>query len=73
MTDYEKLAFDKNLQEFANRVANICGLESGGKLSQEEAYQYIKTWWKQLKRSRKGLRIDEKDTTQGEQEGESLD
>lgn len=70
MTEYEKLAFDKNLQEFANRVANICGLESGGKLSQEEAYQNIKTWWKQLKRSRKGLHIDEMNKKQGGQEEE---
>ncbi|WP_346290397.1 DUF7219 family protein [Sphaerothrix gracilis] len=52
------LAFNANLQEFAQRVAIICGLETGGKLSPEEAYDEIKGLWKQLKSSKKNL-LDE--------------
>lgn len=54
----ENLAFDANLQEFANRVALICGLETGGKLPPEDAYDQIKGLWKQLKQS-KSLLLDE--------------
>ena len=41
----------------ANRIGLICGLESGGKISQEEAYDRIKQLWKQLKQSKKNLRV----------------
>jgi hypothetical protein len=51
----ENLAFNANLQEFAQRVAYICGLETGGKLSSEEAYDEIRRLWKQLKRSKNEL------------------
>jgi hypothetical protein len=51
----ENLAFNANLQEFANRVAILCGLETGGKLSAEDAYKQIKDLWKQLKRSKAEL------------------
>jgi hypothetical protein len=54
----ENLAFDANLQEFAQRVSLICGLESGGKVSPDEAYDQIKDLWKQLKQSKKNL-LDE--------------
>jgi hypothetical protein len=54
----EHLAFDANLQEFAQRVSLICGLETGGKVSQDEAYDQIKQLWKQLKKSKDGL-LDE--------------
>ncbi len=53
----ENLVFNANLQEFAQRVGYITNLESSGKLSNEEAYEKIKALWKQLKRSRKALRI----------------
>lgn len=49
----EALAFNANLQEFANRVSIICGLETGGKISSDEAYQQIKQLWKHLKDSKK--------------------
>lgn len=55
----ENLAFDANLQEFAQRVSYICAMETNGKLSQEEAYQHIRDLWKAVKRSRKGLGIDD--------------
>lgn len=48
----QNLAFNANLQEFAQRVSYICGLETGGKISSEEAYNQIKVLWKQLKKSR---------------------
>jgi hypothetical protein len=51
----ENLAFNANLQEFAQRVAYICGLETGGRMSSEEAYQEIRHLWKQLKRSKSEL------------------
>lgn len=53
----EHLAFNANLQEFAQRVSYISALETGGKLSSEEAYKKIKDLWKQLKRSKKVLGI----------------
>ncbi len=53
----ENLAFDANLQEFAQKVNYICGLETGGKISPEQAYEDIKGLWKQLKKSKKELGI----------------
>ena len=57
----EQLAFNANLQEFAQRVSYICALETGGKLSSVEAYKSVKKAWKELKSSKKGLGIG-KDT-----------
>lgn len=51
----EQLAFNANLQEFAQRVSLICGLETGGKISTEDAYRQIKQLWKTLKESKKEL------------------
>lgn len=55
----ENILFDANLQVFANRVATICALENGGKITPYDAFLEIKGLWKQLKRSRKGLHIGE--------------
>ncbi|MBH8561185.1 hypothetical protein I8748_03155 [Nostoc sp. CENA67] len=55
----ENLVFNANLQEFAQRVSYICNLETGGKLPPEEAYEQIKVLWKQLKNTKKQLRIGE--------------
>jgi hypothetical protein len=49
------LAFNANLQEFAQRVSIICNLETGGKLPPNSAYQEIKKLWKQLKDSKSQL------------------
>jgi len=49
------LTFNANLQEFAQRVSYICNLETGGKISSDEAYAQIRSLWKQLKRSKKNL------------------
>jgi hypothetical protein len=53
----ENLVFNANLQEFANRVTIICGLETNGKMTPEESYKEMKSLWKQLKRSKKELGI----------------
>ncbi len=55
----ENLVFDANLQEFTQKASYICNLETNGKLSPEEAYQEIKTLWKDLKNSKKQLYIGE--------------
>ena len=60
----ENLAFNANLQEFALRVSYISALETGGKLSPEEAYERIQGLWKQLKQTRKALGIDSKNFPQ---------
>ncbi len=58
----QKLAFDANLQEFANRISIICALESGGKISSIEAYKQIKQLWADLKISKKNLLDEQFDT-----------
>ncbi len=49
--------FNANLQEFAHRIGYISGLQTGGKLSPDEAYSQIKSLYKQLKQSKEGLEI----------------
>lgn len=51
----ENLAFNANLQEFAQRIGIVCSLETGGKISPEAAYQQIKALWKELKQSKAEL------------------
>ena len=51
----ENLVFNANLQEFSQKISYITCLETGGKLSQEEAYEQIKSLWKELKHSKKQL------------------
>lgn len=51
------LVFNANLQEFAQRVSLVCALETGGRMSPEDAYQEVKRLYKQLKKSRKELEI----------------
>ena len=57
----ENLIFNANLQEFAQRVSFISGLETGGKISSEEAYNEVKKLWKKLRKSKKNLGIGEED------------
>jgi hypothetical protein len=56
-TFFDQIVFEANLREFAQSVGLICGLEAGGQISQEEAYQRIRDLWKKLKRSKKNLHI----------------
>lgn len=51
----ENLVFNANLQEFAQRVAFICALETGGKISAPEAYEQIRGLWESLSRSEENL------------------
>lgn len=51
----QNLAFNANLQEFAQQVAYICALETNGKMPSVEAYKRIKKLWRQLKTSKKQL------------------
>lgn len=53
----EYLVFNANLQEFAQKVSYICSLETGGKMTPEQAYKEIKMLWKELKKSKKELGI----------------
>lgn len=53
----ENLVFDANLQEFSQRISFICNLENNGKLAPEEAYKQIRSLWKDLKRTKKQLKI----------------
>jgi hypothetical protein len=50
-----KLAFNANLQIFAQQVAYLCSLEANGKITSEDTYLEIKKIWKQLQRSKKEL------------------
>lgn len=45
----ENLIFNANLQEFAQRISFISGLETNGKLSPAEAYSQIETLWETFK------------------------
>lgn len=53
----ENLAFDANLQEFAHRVAYVCGLETAGKITPDEAHRRIRVLYEELARTHEGLRI----------------
>jgi len=44
----EALLFNANLQEFAQRVTLIAALETGGKISLQEAFAQIEHLWEQL-------------------------
>ena len=51
----QRVAFHQNLEQFADRIGLIVGLQANGKVSQEEAYEQIKELWKTLKISRNDL------------------
>ncbi|MEH2409208.1 DUF7219 family protein [Nostoc sp.] len=53
----KNLIFNANLQEFAQRISYITSLETGGKLSPEEAFNQMEALWKQLERSKNKLGI----------------
>ncbi len=66
----QNLAFDANLQEFAQKVSIICALETGGKLSPEQAYEEIRRLWHRLKTSKKQLGIGEPPPEGSEEQSE---
>ena len=51
---YENLTdFEKKLGVFSDKIGVIVGLELGDKITPEEAYQEIRTLYKELKELRK--------------------
>ncbi len=58
----QNLVFNANLQKFAQQVSYLCSLEANGKISPHDTYDEIKTFWKQLKSSKKEL-LDNTDFT----------
>ena len=62
----QNLVFNANLQQFAQQVIYLCGLEANGKMSPEDTYNEIKKFWKQLKQSKKEL-LDNTDFTPDEE------
>jgi len=63
----ENLAFNANLQEFAQRVSLLCGLETSGKIAPGEAYKQIKVLWSELKESKKSLLDQAYSSDEGDQ------
>lgn len=51
----QRLMFHQNLESFAERVGLVVGLQSNGKVSQEQAYAQIRRIWKELKDSKDAL------------------
>jgi hypothetical protein len=49
------LAFNANLQEFAQQAFYLCNLETNGKITPEETYRQIKQLWRQLEQSKEEL------------------
>ena len=54
----ERLAFHQNLEQFADRVGLIVGLQANGKVGQNQAYAEIKALWNDLRASKKNLSIE---------------
>lgn len=51
----ERLVFHQNLEQFAERVGLIVGLQANGKIGQDAAFDEIKALWSNLKDSKKDL------------------
>ena len=51
----QKAAFHQNLEQFADRIGLIVGLQANGKISQDKAYEQIKVLWTTLKISHNQL------------------
>jgi hypothetical protein len=63
---YETLTeFERALARFGDKVGLIAGLEISDKISPEEAYQQIKTLYKELKKLRKVERTEWQETGDG--------
>lgn len=61
LTEY---MFNANLQEFANKVDLLCALQTGGKISADDAYDEIRKLWKELKLSKQNLIEEQPPTTE---------
>ena len=56
----ENIQLHGNLQEFAQKVNLIVGLQTGGKLSVEESYGQLAMLWEELQQSKHQLEISQK-------------
>ncbi|NQV11288.1 MAG: hypothetical protein HQ527_09020 [Cyanobacteria bacterium] len=65
----ERVAFHQNLEMFAERVGLIVGLQSNGKVSQDNAYSEIRQLWKELKGSKGHLLGNKLGKNKGNQAG----
>ncbi|RZM82058.1 DUF7219 family protein [Leptolyngbya iicbica] len=54
------LAFNAQLQEFTRRVNILCDLETGGKITPQEAFEDIKQLWQQLSDRYQALGLSER-------------
>jgi len=61
----EHLVLNANLQEFAQRVSYICNLQTGGKLSPNQAFEQIESLWHQLQHCQAQLSTNELENLQG--------
>lgn len=52
--------YNANLQELAQKVSYIYGLQTGGKISPAQADEQIESLWKQFKHAKKQLGIGQK-------------
>lgn len=57
----KRLMFHQNLESFAERVGLLVGLQSNGKVSQEDAFAEIRRMWRELKDSKSNLLNHEQD------------
>ena len=63
---YESLTeFERALARFGDKVGLIAGLEISNKISPEEAYQQIKSLYKELKKLRKVEKTEWQETGDG--------
>lgn len=53
----QNLAFNANLQEFAQRVDYIYAIYRENEITASDAYQLVEQLWKELSHSKKGLGI----------------
>jgi len=61
----ENLAFNANLQEFAQKVSFITCLQTAGKLESHQAYKDIELLWEELKKSKRELGIGQEPPISG--------
>jgi hypothetical protein len=55
----EKILFDANLQEFAQRVRLITALENGGKILPHEAFIKLQAEWQKFLKSSSQIGLEE--------------
>lgn len=55
----DRLLFNANLQEFAQKVSIISALETNGKITPLESYHRVKNLWEEFHHTRQGLDIQD--------------